>query len=262
MSYLEILEKSRDLLLGQTPFCTVTIVDRRGSIPQVPGGKAVFSQDGLVCGTVGGGRLEKRAQEIALEMITRVEGEKTRLLAFNLLHDLGMTCGGEVTLFFECQGGRGDWTIVLFGAGHVAQALCRLLVTLDCNILVFDTRPDWLAALPASPRLHSRQVGDLAKAAEQVPEGADVVIMSIGHAEDRAILSALSKLKHTLPYVGVIGSKSKAASLRNRLREDGIAKPFIDKMVCPVGEKVGNNTPAEIAIGIASQLLKKRRGCE
>jgi xanthine dehydrogenase accessory factor len=170
-----------------------------------------------------------------------------------------MTCGGEVTLFFECLGGNGDWTVALFGAGHVAQALCRILVTLDCRILVFDSRKDWLAALPVSPRLSEHHVEPLEKAASQVPAGADILVMTIGHEGDRAVLNALAGTGRDYAYVGAIGSKTKAATLRKTLKEDGLSSAFIEALVCPVGEKVGNNTPAEIAIGIASQLLKRRR---
>jgi xanthine dehydrogenase accessory factor len=260
MSYLEILEKARDLYLAHTPFCLATLVDGRGSIPQILGGKAIFTHDGLHCGTVGGGRLEKRCEEIAREMLTGDSSDKTRLVTLNLNRDLSMTCGGEVTLFFECLGGLSDWTIALFGAGHVSQALCRLLVMLDCRVHIFDTRADWLASLPQSPKLFAHHVGDLCLGASMIPEGSDVIVMTIGHTEDREILRALAGGDGRYPYIGVIGSKSKGAALRKRLAEDGLPKPFIEALVCPVGEKVGNNTPAEIAIGIVSQLLKRRRG--
>ena len=260
MSYLEILEKSRDLYLAHTPFCVVTIIDKRGSIPQIPGGKAVFTQQGLCCGTVGGGRLEKRCEEIACEMLTEPNSAPTKLVTFNLNRDLSMTCGGEVTLFFEGRGEATDWTIALFGAGHVAQALCRLLITLDCRVMIFDTRADWLASLPPSPRLSARPVDELRQGALMVPANADIVVMTIGHAEDRAILKALAETGHDFPYIGVIGSKAKAASLKKGLAVDGLPKGFVERLVCPVGEKLGDNTPPEIAIGIVSQLLKRRRG--
>lgn len=64
-----------------------------------------------------------------------------------------MTCGGVVTLLFE-PFGPAPWRIALFGAGHVAQAVARLLVPLDCQVEVIDPRPEWLAKLPTA--LHIR----------------------------------------------------------------------------------------------------------
>ncbi|MBF0270380.1 MAG: XdhC family protein [Alphaproteobacteria bacterium] len=259
MSYLDILEKSRDLYLAHAPFCLATLVDGRGSIPQIPGSKAIFTEGGLHCGTVGGGRLEKHCEEIARQMMSGRDGARTKLVTLNLNRDLGMTCGGEVTVFFECLGGASDWTVAIFGAGHVAQALCRLLITLDCRIQVYDSRADWLAALPTSPRLLPIQVEEISSSAHQVPQGADILVMTIGHSLDREVLAALARTGRAYPYVGVIGSKSKAAILKKRLAEDGLPKPFIDALICPAGEKLGDNTPPEIAIGIVSQLLKRRR---
>ncbi|CAA6606299.1 Xanthine dehydrogenase accessory protein [Rhodospirillaceae bacterium LM-1] len=259
MSYLDILEKSRDLYLAHTPHCLATLVDGRGSIPQILGSKAIFTEGGLLCGTIGGGRLEKHCEEIARSMMSGQDGGRTKLVSLNLNRDLGMTCGGEVTVFLECQGGVSDWTVAVFGAGHVAQALCRLLITLDCRIQVYDSRADWLAALPASPRLLAKHVDEMKDGAEQIPMGADILVMTIGHSLDRDVLKALAETGRSFPYIGVIGSKSKAAILRKRLAEDGLARPFIDALVCPAGEKLGDNTPPEIAIGIVSQLLKRRR---
>ncbi|MFA6019246.1 MAG: XdhC family protein [Rhodospirillales bacterium] len=260
MSYLEVLEKSRDLILAHKPFCLVTIVDGRGSIPQIMGGRAIFTAEGLMCGTVGGGRLEQHCQNAAIQMLAANDGRRSQLQTLNLSRDLGMTCGGEVTVFFECHGGSADWTIALFGAGHVGQALCRLLVTLDCRVVVFDNRPDWLAALPSSPRLSACLVDDFTDGVARIPAGADILLMTIGHHQDLEILKILGREKQDHPYIGVIGSKSKAASLRKRLGEDGLPASFIEALVCPVGEKLGDNSPPEIALGIASQLLKRRRG--
>ncbi|MBF0166707.1 MAG: XdhC family protein [Alphaproteobacteria bacterium] len=259
MSYLEVLEKARDLYLAHIPFCSATIVEGQGSIPQILGAKALFTEEGLVCGTVGGGHLEKQCEEMCREMLSGRQQSRTQLVKLNLQRDLAMTCGGEVTVFLECQGSVSDWTIAIFGAGHVAQALCRLLVSLDCRILVFDTRSDWLAALPASPRLTSIRISDMADGAKSVPTGADIVIMTIGHAEDARILKSLAMQEMNFPYIGVIGSRAKSLSLRKMLNKDGVPESFVSDIICPIGEKIGNNTPAEIALGIASQLLKRRR---
>ena len=62
-----------------------------------------------------------------------------------------MTCGGSVKLYFEPHAAGGaTWSIAIFGAGHVTQALVPVLLPLPCQIAVYDTRPEWIARLPAA----------------------------------------------------------------------------------------------------------------
>jgi len=61
-----------------------------------------------------------------------------------------------------------------------------------------------------------------------------------------------------IAHLGVIGSDAKSGIVRKQLAQDGLPREFIDGIVCPLGDKVGNNTPAEIAVGIVSQLLRLR----
>ena len=58
--------------------------------------------------------------------------------------------------------------------------------------------------------------------------------------------------------MGVIGSDSKAAVLRSDLKKNGASAELIEKLHCPIGESFGNNTPVEIALSIAAQLIKAR----
>ena len=147
------------------PFCVVTIVDARGSIPQIVGARAIFTGKGLAHGTVGGGTLEATCQKKALELIDgdAVAGAKavsTHFQRYNLQKDLGMTCGGELALFFEVHRQELRWNIVIFGAGHVAQTLCRFLAELDCHVVCVDTRAEWLERLPRSDKLEACRVGN------------------------------------------------------------------------------------------------------
>lgn len=241
------------------PVCTVTIVDAQGSIPQEVGATAAFGRDGLLFGTIGGGRVEARCAERARELLAPEANSRTRFERLNLFRDLGMTCAGEVALYFEAHRPDRHWRIVVFGAGHVAQKLCRFLIELDCAVTCIDTRREWLDRLPASEKLECRHVGEFAEGVDAVCQGAAVVVMTMGHATDMPILEAIARKDVGLSYLGVIGSDSKAAIMRRQLRESGVATEFIEGIVCPIGEKVGNNTPPEIAVGALSQLVKLRR---
>ena len=245
------------------PFCVATIVDAHGSIPQIVGARAIFTAKGLAHGTVGGGTLEATCQKKALELIDDVNaaGAKavsTHFQRYNLQKDLGMTCGGELALYFEVHRRELTWNIVIFGAGHVAQTLCRFLVELDCRVVCVDTRAEWLERLPRNDKLEACRVGDYCEGIDRIVPGADVILMTMGHGSDLPILKAIEKRKMPIAHLGVIGSDAKAGIVRRQLAESGLPREFIDSIVCPLGDKVGNNTPGEIAVGIVSQLLKLR----
>ncbi|MDP2735372.1 MAG: XdhC family protein, partial [bacterium] len=156
------------------PFCVATIVDARGSIPQIIGARAIFTREGLAHGTVGGGTLEATCQKKAAELLEGDKAARTEFERYNLQQDLGMTCGGELALFFEVYRQKLTWNIVIFGAGHVAQALCRFLVELDCRVVCVDTRAEWLERLPRNDKLEACRVGNYCEGVDRIVPGADV----------------------------------------------------------------------------------------
>jgi xanthine dehydrogenase accessory factor len=84
-----------------------------------------------------------------------------------------------------------------------------------------------------------------------------IASMTMGHAFDLPILLEALSLNQ-FPYIGVIGSESKARVLKQDLRKNGVSEEAITKLHCPIGEAFGNNQPAEIAISIVAQLIKIR----
>lgn len=247
------------LQYAETAYCTVTIVDARGSIPQEVGASAIFGSEGLLFGTVGGGRVELRCAEQVREMLSQRTGVRTRFERLNLHRDVGMTCAGEVALYYELHRPQDHWNIVVFGAGHVSQKLCRFLVELDCHAVCVDTRIEWLAQLPKSDRLEIRHVPSFVEGVDAVRNGSAVVVMTMGHATDAPILEALARREAVIPFLGVIGSASKAAIMRRHLLRAGVSQRFVDVICCPIGEKLGDNTPSEIATSILSELVRVRR---
>ena len=96
-----LLRQVEALLSEPAAFCLATIVDGRGSIPQIVGARALFTGDGLVYGTVGGGRLEELCKETAAGLLAGDQCVRNRFERLNLARDVGMTCAGEVSVFFE-----------------------------------------------------------------------------------------------------------------------------------------------------------------
>ena len=258
---MNFFERAGELEVAGTPFVVVTMTATRGHAPQDPGAKAIVTSTGLDYGTVGGGKVEAKAIVYAQEFLNDSNPERppTEVLTWNLQKDVGMSCGGEVQFLFE-RFVPLSWKIVIFGAGHVSQALTRSLLGLDCQVTCIDTRPEWLEKLPSSPKLTIRHVEDLAQAATALSDRAFVVVMTRGHATDLPVLEALLKRPgEMLPYVGVIGSDVKAIRIRRDLAKLGVTPERIEKLHCPMGVEIDNrNHPGEIAISIAAGLIQAR----
>lgn len=251
---LSMWEKIRELQRRGTPYAVVTMASLRGHAPQEVGAKALFSAEGIEWGTIGGGKLEAKVIALVKEKI--LQGQPCcELLAWNLQRDVGMTCGGEVTLLLEIF--AGGWSVVVFGAGHVSQALVRALSPLACRLKVFDTREKWLERLPESPNLEKTLSTDLESEVQGLPPGAFVVVLTQGHATDLPVIKAALRWKR-FGYLGVLGSPVKAIKIRNELQEWGADPGAIETLHCPIGLPLGNNTPEEIAISISAQLIQER----
>ncbi|MBP9680902.1 MAG: xanthine dehydrogenase accessory protein XdhC [Bacteriovorax sp.] len=233
----------------------VTMVDVRGSAPQEIGARIIVGSEGLLFGTIGGGKVEQKSIEYARELLSLEKSHD--FVEWNLQKDVGMTCGGVVSLFFEKMRPRPIWKIAVFGAGHVAQELVRLLIKLDCDIICIDPRAEWLNKLPEHPRLQKISSEKMEDVLVELHPETFITSMTMGHAFDLPIL-AEAMSKHTFPYIGVIGSESKARVLKNDLLKMGIGSELIAKLNCPIGESIGNNQPVEIAISIVAQLMKCR----
>jgi xanthine dehydrogenase accessory factor len=179
------------------------------------------------------------------------------LQEWNLQRDIGMTCGGVVTLLFEAFN-VAPWRVVLFGAGHVAQALVRSLLLLDCHVVCVDSRAEWLAKLPSAPQLSRVQRDDLCAYVPNVREQDAVICMTMGHATDQPILEALHARQLSPSYLGVIGSAAKRKALEKGLRAQGVSEAWLSRLRCPVGLPIGGNQPGEIAISVAAELVAQR----
>jgi xanthine dehydrogenase accessory factor len=252
MNSTELIQYCAELAAEGMPFVLVTLVDATGSTPQDAGAKMVVTAEGLQKGTVGGGRVEAKAIEEARTMLR--ERVDCRLHDWSLKADVGMTCGGRVKLFFECVG-TASWQIFIFGAGHITQALTRLLTTLSCRVTCIDPRADWLARLPQG--VIAIRSDDPPAEVETLPADAYVLCMTQGHRSDLPVLQKIFGSNRQFRFLGVIGSRAKAAVLRQELAEAGIAAEQA-VFECPVGLPIGSNCPSEIAVSITAQLLAVR----
>ncbi len=251
------LRQMQELLEEGTSFVCVTLVDIKGSTPRAQGGKMLVTASGLHSGTVGGGLVEAKALEFSQEFLQQNElSIQTKFVQWNLNRDIGMSCGGSVKIYFE-RFNTNPWQVMIFGAGHVAQALIPLLLTLDCQLTCYDTRSDWLGKLPESTKLKKFCVENLEKIVEETSEKAFVLIMTHGHRSDFYVVQKFIEQRNQ-PFLGVIGSRSKAATLKKELKKEGLKQKQIEKIFCPLGLSLGGNQPQEIAVSITAQLLYER----
>lgn len=245
----------------------VTVLATQGSVPRGPGTRmVVFAQGEL--GTIGGGHLEFQA--IAHARLLLAGQTEVTELRHVLGPSLGQCCGGAVALQFERVSAddvprltaqlRPERTpLALFGGGHVGKALVKTLAPLPFAVRWVDSRdeifpPDVPDGVDCE---HSNPVQ--AAVADLLPDSR-VLIMSFSHAEDLdVVVACLKRLRERgdLPFVGLIGSKTKWATFRHRLEDRGFSAEEIAQITCPIGVPgIAGKEPEVIAVAVAAQLLQ------
>ncbi len=294
------------LLQKNIPTVLVTVVSSQGSAPRGTGSQMLVGEEGRIIGTIGGGAVEKLSTELAQELVKKQEN-CLRSFALNqsAQDNIGMVCGGDVTVWFQyVPGDSEDWRtlagrvfehitlrlpgylciptdgripsvsdyadsfgcclplpigerVLLFGAGHCAQALAPLLHRLGFRVYVYDDREEYCN------RDHFFQaeeffVAPFTEVKTWVGLYPDdyAVVMTSGHAWDLEVQDQL--LRQPMAYIGVIGSKKKKAAVNQKLRERGISQEMIDTVHSPIGLDIGAVTPEEIAVSIAAEMIQVR----
>jgi xanthine dehydrogenase accessory factor len=231
-----------------------TIVDSSGSVPQRAGAKVALAEDGRTFGTIGGGAVEQLVLDAARELL-RAGG--TRLLQSHLTHDLGMCCGGRITVFLETLEPLDP--LLIFGAGHVAKPLASLAQSLSFQVDVIDQRPDWANPdrFPGAHKIWVDEPRDVLDSLRFEPRSS-ICIVTHDHRMDQEILEVCLRRPHR--YLGVIGSRRKSATFRERLLGRGFSEAEVRGFSCPMGVDIGAQTPEEIAVSICGELIAARRG--
>jgi len=255
----------------------VTVGATRGSVPRETGAwMAVFGGvTGGAVGTIGGGHLEWDAMRHAREALGRGAAERPPVWsqAVTLGPSLGQCCGGALVLHFECVDAvdvgalrqrltRGHAALALFGGGHVGRALVQALAPLPFDVTWIDSRDEVFPPdLPGNVRAEYSEPVQLA--VRNLAPRSNVLIMSFSHAEDLDIVAAcLQRLRQSgdLGFVGLIGSETKWATFRRRLRQRGFSDAEMARVTCPIGlAGIEGKAPAVIAASVVAQLLLECR---
>ena len=312
----------------------VTVTASSGATPRGAGARMLVGKNGRICGTIGGGAVEYRSEQIALQVLeNKASGQQDFSLTREDVQNLGMICGGAVNVFFHyipagdpaalalaeeaerifetgealwlisniSAGGTlslyikkngtfgpavPDWVlsqlsrqprliqekgesycveqiggagrVYIFGCGHVSQELEPVLTHVGFRCVVMDDRPEF-AKRELFPTAEAVKLVDFCRIGDFVQIGEEdyVCIMTRGHAFDTVIQAQVLKCRPC--YVGVIGSRKKAAGVRQVLKtEYGMTDAELDLVTTPIGVDIDAETPAEIAISIAGQLIQTR----
>ena len=332
----QLFETIRQQLEQENDAVLVTVIASSGSTPRGAGARMVITDKGRIYGTIGGGAVEYKSTQIAAEALKNRESQiHNFILAPNQVADLGMICGGNVTVYFryisntdtdfldfaesllnlydrgetswlltdlsegsegkmgvygvksglygmeapECDlrtalvsrtqhillNGREYYAeelvhseiVYVFGGGHVAQELVPLLAHVGFRCVVADDRPEFSSKelFPEAERVVLVDFKNIWKEITLTEDDA-VCVMTRGHACDTDV--QLQVLRTPVRYVGVMGSKHKTATVQRILRENGIPEERIAAIHTPIGLAIKAETPAEIAVSIAAELIQER----
>jgi xanthine dehydrogenase accessory factor len=150
--------------------------------------------------------------------------------------------------------------VIVFGGGHVGAAVARVIKTLGCVVTVVDEREEW-ANRERFPDVDEIVNRPFAEQLTVSPPGSKdhVLIITRGHEQDQLVLEGVIEKKPV--YLGMIGSRKKAAKAIEKLRSKKVSEELLRQVRSPVGLDIGAVTPEEIAISIAAELvLLWRRG--
>jgi xanthine dehydrogenase accessory factor len=150
--------------------------------------------------------------------------------------------------------------LYIVGAGHCALALSRQMRLLGSfKIHLFDDRRD-LNTFIENDAAHEKTVVDYAEMPNLIPESSHVyvVLMTVGYRSDEQILRGLAA--KNFKYLGMLGSRTKVATMLENLENDGFSSDFLTKIHAPIGVDVKSQTPEEIAVSIAAEIIRVKNG--
>ncbi|MGB0837249.1 MAG: xanthine dehydrogenase accessory protein XdhC [Flavobacteriaceae bacterium] len=239
------------------PFALITVTGIKGSAPCKLGGKMIVLPQGEIHGTIGGGKLEFQVIDHCVSKLQKDQKEKVESLNFVLGPDFEQCCGGQVELLMELHNTNPQ--LFICGAGHIGLQLARIMVDSPFDIKLLDTRPNWASKIEIPLGVAFLHYDfDLYKTKLNWQLKNYIIILTHDHQLDFEI-TALA-LEQKSDFIGLIGSKTKAAKFDSKFRAQLPNLPGMSEVHCPVGLDLGGQTPNEIAISVAAQLLKTHYG--
>ena len=235
------------------PVALVTVTKCLGSTPSKVGARMIVTTEKKIHGTIGGGKLEFQILDEALMALRENRIIET---TYKLGPEFKPCCGGKVELIIEPMNLLPE--LFVFGAGHIGIELCTLLKDTPFKVNLIDSREGWIGQLELEDHINAIQVdeSDFKTFSQAVHWGPNcyIMVMTHDHAIDFEIIAMA--LKQETRYIGLIGSKTKRVRFHNLLIKELSISQGMDNVICPIGLEIGGNSPKEIAISAAAQLLQ------
>ncbi|MBC8527122.1 MAG: XdhC family protein [Candidatus Cloacimonetes bacterium] len=255
---MDITEKIYLLKNENKRFIVGTLVEASGSSPGKTGFKMIIQENGKTFGTVGGGNLEMLVIKDGLEMLRCAENglknynlsKKTSIQKNEI--DTGMICGGTAKIYFESITPK--FEVYIFGGGHIAQALTKILNKQKYKIFIIDNRKEFVSE-KIHPRADERIHANYDEFTQKFKPSQDsyIIIITHGHKHDYEILKNIYQRKLEIKYVGMIGSKNKVTANLKKLKSE-IGDVDLKNLYSPIGLDIGGDIPSEIALSIAAEM--------
>lgn len=245
-----------------------TLVRVRGTSSARVGSRMWIGPDGSAIGAVTiGGCVDVRAIELSGEVLASGESRLVELaLGDDEAQALGMTCGGIVELLVE-RIERGSstalsivdqmaatHTLVIVGASEIAVALVRIAKALDLRVVVVDGR-EHLATKERFPEVDEIRLGMPSEIVAEIGLTPLTALVLISHEYKYDLPVLRTALVSDVGYVGMLGGRKRRESIKDLLRADGVPESALERLRTPIGLDIGAETPSEIAVSIAAQLV-------
>ncbi|HUG02431.1 MAG TPA: XdhC family protein [Longimicrobiales bacterium] len=234
-----------DALAGGAPVALVRLVPAAPGGGTGAGGYVLVREDGME-GTLGSAELDALAADVG----------RRALREDAPAHE---AVGDDLMLF--AQPYRAAQRLVIAGGGHIAVELATVGARLGFRVLIMEDREEFADAARFGPGVETRLV-DFADAFADVRLGPDtyLVLVTRGHEHDLACLRTVLTGTARPAYVGLIGSRRRVRAAFVALQGAGIPDSDIHRLYAPIGLDIGAETPAEIAVAIAAELIAVRHG--
>ena len=245
----------------------VTVTEKSGMGPADVGKKMIVTEGNIAFGTVGGGAIEYYAREKCKEVLENRQSFTEKYVLFdrevkveNDEVQLPMACGGRVTLFYEFLGPK--QYVYIFGAGHCGAALARVLKPLGFYTTIIDERDYVINALDdaADIKVNEGFVEYIEK--HGLPNNRYIVVCTPSHQNDYNVLNKILELKIKPKYFGMLCSKKKIADYLAKAYEVYGKDIDLSNFYSPIGLQTGGDSPEEVAISIAAEILSVYYGKE
>ncbi|MEX3019754.1 selenium-dependent molybdenum cofactor biosynthesis protein YqeB [Kluyvera sp. STS39-E] len=249
---MNIFSEAARLEEQNRPFALAQIVDSRGSTPRHCA-QMLVRDDGSIVGTIGGGMVERRVIDEALNAL---RDKTSRMFHGRMARTgtdaVGSDCGGAMSVYISVHGLRPR--LVLIGAGHVNRAVAQCATLLGFDIVVADIYPESLnpAHFPALTQLV--HADSFSAAVDMLAVQPDNFVLIATNNQDREALDKLVSMPTA--WLGLLASRRKVQVFLRQLRENGVAEEHISRLHAPVGYNIGAETPNEIAISVLAEIVQ------